>query len=100
MTCIMVTKNDERSKKVHGENRLIYRKEQAGLVTWLRPAESGFNICFNIRSILLNDVDCWGGKTVLRTVPTIVIAHTFCASPYTRISYRRCLLIQGYFCAV
>ena len=39
-------------------------------------------------------------KPVLRTVPTIVIAHTFCASPDTRISYRRCLLIQGYFCAV
>ena len=37
---------------------------------------------------------------VLRTVPTIVIAHTFCASPDTRISYRQCLLIQGYFCAV
>ena len=36
----------------------------------------------------------------LRTVPTIVIAHTFCASPDTRISYRRCLLIQGYFCTV
>ena len=36
----------------------------------------------------------------LRTVPTIVFAHTFCASPDTRISYRQCLLIQGYFCAV
>ena len=36
----------------------------------------------------------------LRTVPTIVIAHTFCASPDTRISYRQCLLIQGYFCVV
>ena len=36
----------------------------------------------------------------LRTVPTIVIAHTFCASPDTRISYRHCLLIQGSFCAV
>ena len=36
----------------------------------------------------------------LRTVPTIVIAHTFCASPDTRISYRQCLLIQGYSCAV
>ena len=35
----------------------------------------------------------------LRTVPTIVIAHTFCASRDTRISYG-CLLIQGYFCAV
>ena len=36
----------------------------------------------------------------LRTVPTIVIVHTFCASLDTRISYRQCLLIQGYFCAV
>ena len=31
---------------------------------------------------------------------TIVIAHTFCASPDTRISFRQCLLILGYFCAV
>ena len=37
---------------------------------------------------------------ILRTVPTIVIAHTFCASPDTPISYRQCLLRQGYFCAV
>ena len=29
-----------------------------------------------------------------------VIAHTFCASRDTRVSYDRCLLIQGYFCAV
>ena len=36
----------------------------------------------------------------LRTVPTIVIAHTFCASRDTRISYQWCLLIQGYFCVV
>jgi len=36
------------------------------------------------------------GKMILRTVSTIVIAHTFCASPDTRISYRQCLLIQGY----
>ena len=33
-------------------------------------------------------------------MPIIVIAHTFCASRDTRISYRRCLFIQGYFCAV
>ena len=37
---------------------------------------------------------------VLRMVTTIVFAHTFCASRDTRISYRRCLLIQGYFCVV
>ena len=39
-------------------------------------------------------------KRRLRTVTTIVIAHTFCASPDTRISYCQCLLIQEYFCAV
>ena len=39
-------------------------------------------------------------KLHLRTVPTIVIAHMICASPDTRISYRHCILIQGYFCAV
>ena len=33
-------------------------------------------------------------------MPTIVIAKTFCASRDTRISYRWCLLIQGYCCAV
>jgi len=37
---------------------------------------------------------------ILRTVPTIVTAHMFCASSDTRISYRQCLLIHGYFCAV
>ena len=36
----------------------------------------------------------------LRTVPTIVIAHTVCASRDTGISYGWCLLMQGYFCAV
>jgi len=41
----------------------------------------------------------WLLKT-LRTVPTIVIVHAFCASPDTWISYRRWLLIQGYFCMV
>ena len=40
------------------------------------------------------------GSGQLRTVPTIVIAHTFCASPDTRISHRGCLITQGYFCAV
>ena len=34
-------------------------------------------------------------------MPTIVIAHTVCASRDTRISYYGwCLLIQGYFSAV
>ena len=33
----------------------------------------------------------------LRTVPTIVTAHTFCTSRDTRVSYGWCLLFQGYF---
>ena len=37
---------------------------------------------------------------LLRAVTTIVIAHTFCASRDTRISYQRCLLIWGNFRAV
>ena len=36
----------------------------------------------------------------LSTVPTIVIAHTFCTSRDTRISSGWCLSIQGYFYAV
>ena len=39
-------------------------------------------------------------SVLLRTVPTIVTAHTFCASRDTRVSYGWCLLIQEYFCAV
>ena len=31
--------------------------------------------------------------TVLRTVPTFAIAHTFCASGDTRVSFVWCLLI-------
>ena len=36
----------------------------------------------------------------LRTVPTILSAHMFCASQDTQVSYGWCLLIQGYFCVV
>ena len=39
-------------------------------------------------------------QLILRTVPTIVTAHTFCVSRDTRVFYEWCLLIQGYFCAV
>ena len=37
---------------------------------------------------------------MLRLLPTIVTAHTLCASRDTRVSYGWCLLIQEYFCAV
>ena len=40
--------------------------------------------------------DTWSVGS-LRTVPTIVIAHTFCASPDTWISYRQCLINSGIF---
>ena len=35
----------------------------------------------------------------LRTVPTFVTAHTFCASRDTRVSFDVSLM-EGYFCAV
>ena len=42
-----------------------------------------------LASALLSDREVPGSILGdLRTVPTIVIAHTFCASPDTRISYR------------
>ena len=41
-----------------------------------------------------------GELGVLRTVPTFVTAHTFCASRDTPVSNVSCLLIQGYFCVV
>ena len=39
-------------------------------------------------------------KVHLRTVPTIFIAHAFCASRATRVFYEWCLLTQGYFFVV
>ena len=36
----------------------------------------------------------------LRTVPTFVTAHTFCASRDTRVSYGRCLLIRDIFARI
>jgi len=42
----------------------------------------------DIERLLLSK--CKENGPQLRTVPTIVIAHTFCASPDTRISYRQC----------
>ena len=51
-------------------------------------------------AVLKNDVIFGRFDGLLRTVPTIVTAHTFCASRDTRVSYGWCLLIQEYFCAV
>ena len=39
-------------------------------------------------------------KNKMRTVSTIVTAHTLCASRDTWVSYGLCLLIQEYFHAV
>ena len=52
------------------------------------------------KSILIPSYELTFLGFVLRTAPTIVTAHTFCASRDTRFSYGRCLLIQEYFCAV
>ena len=63
-------------------------------VPWFVLAkETGLSLSINWRFVLFCD-------SPLRTVPTIVIAHTFWASRDAQISNWRCLLIQGYFCAV
>ena len=54
-----------------------------------------------LKSVPFQSITLGSKQQQVLTVPTIVIiAHTFCASRDTRISYRRCLLIHGYFCAV
>ena len=55
---------------------------------------------YRVHFLLFSVTNHFSSVSPLRTVPTIVNAHTFCASQDTRISYRQCLLIQGYFCAV
>ena len=66
-----------------------------------KPMKNGRNYVYSVFVHNMMDVIfMFPSPEYLRTVPTIVIAHTFCASPDTRISYRECLLIQGYFCAV
>ena len=78
------------------------RRANSELLRWSRH----FNDVsfFGLLQISVTGLKILGIKNVhdlvLRTVPTIVIAHTFCASQDTRISYQLCLLIQGYFCAV
>ena len=49
------------------------------------------------QGIVLEGLYLVGQNDVLRTVPTFVAAHKFCASRDTRVSYGWCLLIQGYF---
>ena len=60
--------------------------------------EASSFIPYLVQKVTMRLRELW--SFMLRRVPTIVTAHTFCTSSDTRISYRQCLLIQGYFCAV
>ena len=97
-------------KKFGGENDLVFQEydppegdnskmawKESRPTTWWKSLWKAMKNAFFIQ--IVGGI-ALGSIAILRTVPTIVIAHTFCASPDTRISYRRCLLIQGYFCAV
>ena len=96
------TMNEQADKRIffHDEEEGLldvdYNKKLAEISTSESVSPDGYvgdtMLCFDENKRLILDQ--------LRTVPTIVTAHTFCASPDTRISYRQCLLIQGYFCAV
>ena len=61
-----------------------------------KPLRAQSLVTWSVLNLPLRD----GISQALRTVPTVVIAHTFCAPRDTRVSYGWCLLIQGYFCAV
>ena len=52
-----------------------------------------WSIAWHLRKVRIEFVKVMLQGTILRTVPTIVTAHTFCASRDTRVSYRWCLLI-------
>ena len=55
----------------------------------VQPDKVWFSGCFVLNGVSISSL------CVLRTVPTIVTAHTLCASRDTRVSYGWCLLIQG-----
>ena len=71
-----------------------------------RPADSSPSAGMYLELILTFSIaKCFMSRktkpsVLLRTVPTFVTAHTFCASWDTRVSFRWCLLIQGYFYVV
>ena len=58
---------------------------------WVSEVMMGF------QGTVLEGLYLVGQNDVLRTVPTFVATHTFCASRDTRVSYGWCLLTQGYF---
>ena len=64
------------------------------MIAWDRVAS------FYFIYIVKQESTCMQWRELLRTVPTIVTVHTFCASGDTRVSYGWCLLLQGYFCAL
>ena len=86
--------------------RLVLSKRGDLLGFRSKTARKNCHIVPNIASEFMNLETCVSYpafSVLLRTVPTIVIAHTFCASQDTRISCGWCLLrllIQRYFCAV
>ena len=59
---------------------------------WKNKADTAKSVCIWLEICLIS--------VKLRTVPTFVTAHTFCASRDTQVSYVWFLLIQGCFCAV
>ena len=79
----------------------LLSSQDLNLSCWTHPCKP---LCFLFRFRELATRDPFEAlrylQVTLRTVATIVIADTFCASRDTQISYGWRLLIQGYFCAV
>ena len=70
------------------------------LVNSKRTRQTGFCGFDHVITVAIYFTFHNGKKIVLKTVPTIVIAHMFCAPRDTRVSYRWCSLIRRYFCEV
>ena len=64
--------------EAHGNNNLLKENQ----FTALRKCQGKFD-CLVFEMLFIKNL-----MRNLRTVPTIVTAHTFCASEYTRVSYR------------
>ena len=66
-----------------------------GILALVSMVAVSYGLCYFFPSMLSNYY-----ALILRTVSTVVIAHTLCASLDTWISYEWCFLIRGYLCAV
>ena len=79
---------DENGNLTHNHRFLLQTKRKAAHTT----LEQRFLKEFKATCKISSESELKQQKAILRTVPTFVTAHSFCASRDTRVSYRWCLL--------